>query len=267
MGGPGFFVKICLCLGLWFMFAGCYEPIEGCLDPVAENYRPEADDPCCCDYPDRGVQVEYRWDTLSFRLNRDYVNEHGDSFRLTGLHYFGRDFRWHRPGGFWQVEDRRALPGSNDSIVDDWVTLSVGTNELPAGTLRSFGTIDSFSMSLGIGTAPPESFALQYPAGHPLDTASSPLYDRSKGTWSDLRLTVIHGNATKDTLLLRLNFDTEVHLRLGEVFELPMAEDHFLKLRVDVKNWLSEIDWKLPTSELSAQIFGKMSASHHLSVP
>ncbi|GEM_PF-4966639 len=46
---------------LWL--TGCYQPREGCLDPLATNYDVAADEPCleCCTWPELSVQVLHRY--------------------------------------------------------------------------------------------------------------------------------------------------------------------------------------------------------------
>ena len=36
---------------LSLVIGGCYSDIEDCLDPTATNFNPEADEDCCCKYP------------------------------------------------------------------------------------------------------------------------------------------------------------------------------------------------------------------------
>lgn len=253
---------------LMLIFGACYSPQEGCLDPEAENYTLTADEPCCCDYPDRGLILELRWDSLSFRVNRDYENAFGDTFRITTLRYAAHGFHWYYGADNEQVEERLAgrdpSSGTPVSYPDDWVLIETGVSSVTAGTVRRYGTVDSFRMYLGWGADDPQELALRPPSRHPLDTVSSPLYDRAGQAWYALAMTVIYGNGSRDTALFRIPV-LEIPVTLDAPFFQGQGKDHSLRLQVDIKNWFHDVDWGLPETEVNEAIVGRMSSSHKLS--
>lgn len=256
--------------GLLIMALGlvaCYEPQEGCLDPEAENYLVSADDPCCCDYPDRGIILDLRWDTLAFRLNRDYENNFGDTFRITALRYAASGFRWYYGSEEVRVEDQLAgtdpVTGDPVTYPDDWILLEAGKETFWAGTVRRHGTVDSFRMNLGWGFDDPSVLMLNPPSGHPLDTARSPLFDRTTETWSALRLTVIYGNGSRDTSAIAIPM-LDIPLEFQDPFSQAVGKDHTLRLTVTVDDWLGAVDWRKDMDSIREQIVGGMSANHIL---
>lgn len=262
----GFFKGGLYCL-LIFLSA-CYEPQEGCLDPEAENYLVSVDDPCCCDYPDRGIQLDMRWDTLNFRMNRDYENNFGDTFRITALRYAASGLKWYYGGETVRVEEilegKDPISGAPVRYHDDWIILEAGKETFFAGTVRRHGAVDSFAMELGWGTEDPSDFMITPPNSHPLDTATSPLFNGSDKTWSALRMTVIYGNGSRDTTAITVS-GLNVPLQLNTSFFQALGKDHTVTLTVSVDQWLRDVDWRADIAMIRERIVAGMADSHVLS--
>lgn len=47
--------------------SSCYEPIEGCLDPLSSNFQLDGDNNCddCCIYPSVDIEFSPMWDTIN----------------------------------------------------------------------------------------------------------------------------------------------------------------------------------------------------------
>lgn len=59
------------------LLGSCYEPIEGCLDPLSSNFQLDADNACddCCEYPTITVDFNSAWDSIDMvAFNRGTVN-------------------------------------------------------------------------------------------------------------------------------------------------------------------------------------------------
>ena len=252
---------------LLISLVSCYEPVEGCLDPESENYSLSADENCCCDYPDRGLKVEYKWDSLTFRFNRKYENVMGDSFQVTQLRYLAGCFRWMSGGQTWRVEDSlRGFEVPSDQLVyvkDDWVTIGPGIGDVEAGALRKHGTVDSFSMELGFGY--PDDLRLDVPDGHPLDSGSAVMFDKVNEDWNTLSVTVIHGVNYSDTTRFFVKNDDLLPIFMKETFEMPLGKDHDLKLTVEMKDWFENIDWNGREEDVKMQIVSFWALSHIIS--
>ena len=245
----------------------CYEPVEGCLDPESENYSLSADENCCCDYPDRGLKVEYKWDSLTFRFNRKYENAMGDSFQVTQLRYQAGDFRWMVGGETWEVEDSlRGFEVLSDQLVyvkDDWVTLGPGIGDVEAGALRKNGVVDSMSVKMGYNY--PDGLRLEVPNGHPLDSGSNIVFDKVNKEWNALVVTVIHGIDYSDTTKFFATPDEPLPIFLSESFEMPLGKDHDLQMTVQMKDWFGEIDWNVDEEEVKRQIVSFWAIGHRIS--
>ena len=62
---PKFHLFLFICLAC--CFAGCYEPIEGCLDVRATNFDLNADRSCpdnCCEYPELRLKLLHRYQQI-----------------------------------------------------------------------------------------------------------------------------------------------------------------------------------------------------------
>ena len=142
----------------------------------------------------------------------------------------------------------------------------IPTGTAHAGTLREYGEVDSFSMKAGYGEVDLSETGLIFPSGHPLDTASSPLFDQQNNTWSALRVTVIYGNLIKDTTAFSVPLITGQIFSLREKFDLPIGRDHELILEVRADQWFKALDWSAPEQEVLSGIVAAITDSHQLRV-
>lgn len=74
-----------LLIALLCILSGCYEPVEGCLDPLSANFNLTADNDCedCCSYPAINIRFYPMWDTLNLSTTVFYTNQSGDSLQIT----------------------------------------------------------------------------------------------------------------------------------------------------------------------------------------
>lgn len=254
-------------------WTGCYEAGEGCLDPLAKNYNLSADRNCCCVYPNRGVSIDFRYDSLTFRLNNPFVNRAGDTFEVLNLRYILSDFYWYQGGEVLRVEERlRRVGGSGalSDLPDDFRVTGPGTGggavSVSAGALREFGEMDSFCLSIG---AVPDDMLMDaqaFEGGHALDTASSPLFDETTQRWNSLFLRVRHGLGLNDTVSYYIDFRPGIRIRLDSLFSMPQGADHQLKMTVNAGDWLGGIDWAAPEATVKNQIVGGIANSHIIRV-
>lgn len=103
-------------LGLLLLASSC-DLEEGCTDPIAENYAPEADTDCCCEYFNLRLNRSGIWaDTSSFSWSSKYADMQGDSFQLEQFHFFVSSFALRDSSGqWWQVQDSLLYPLANGS--------------------------------------------------------------------------------------------------------------------------------------------------------
>jgi hypothetical protein len=75
------------------LLVSCNEAVEGCMEPQASNFNPEADTDCCCTYfkiTPNFYLTGNRLDT--FRLDSIYLDANQDSFRLLNLNLLGSEW-------------------------------------------------------------------------------------------------------------------------------------------------------------------------------
>ncbi|WCL80670.1 hypothetical protein PPO43_11890 [Saprospira sp. CCB-QB6] len=103
-------------LGLLFLATAC-DLEEGCTDPTAENYAPEADTDCCCEYFGLRLNRSGLWaDTSSFSWSSKYPDMQGDSFQLEQFRFFVSSFALRdHDGQWWRVQDSLLYPLANGS--------------------------------------------------------------------------------------------------------------------------------------------------------
>ena len=73
------------------LFSSCYEPIEGCLNPLSTNFQLDADNACddCCNFPSIGIQFFPLWDTFNLdTVNFFLTNELGQNLRINQSQFF-----------------------------------------------------------------------------------------------------------------------------------------------------------------------------------
>ncbi len=72
-------------IALFCILSGCYEPIDGCLDPLSSNFSLTADNDCedCCSYPSIQIDFHPMWDTFDLSTTEFYLNQTGDSLNIT----------------------------------------------------------------------------------------------------------------------------------------------------------------------------------------
>jgi hypothetical protein len=254
-------------------WTGCYEASEGCLDPLAKNYNLSADRHCCCEYPNRGVSIDFTYDSLTFRLNRPFVNRAGDTFEVLNLRYMLSDFQWFQEGQVFRVEEKLRRVGGSGALADlpdDFRATGPGTGaggvSVFAGSLREFGEMDSFCLSIGAVPDDMPMDAQAFERGHALDTASSALFDKTTRRWNGLFLRVRHGAGFSDTVSYYIDFRPGIRIGLDSGFVLPQGLDHQLKMTVKAGEWFGDVDWSDPEATVKSQIVGGIANSHLIRV-
>ena len=71
-------------------FVGCYEPIDGCLNPLSANFSLTADNDCddCCSFPSVSIRFFPLWDTFDLDTSSFYTTIDGDSLKITQSRFF-----------------------------------------------------------------------------------------------------------------------------------------------------------------------------------
>jgi hypothetical protein len=133
---------------------GCVESEEGCLDPEASNFDPDADEDCCCTYPQLTLNWEYRQaDTLFFAGDTIDLGT-GQVVQLIDFSIIGGHVDLLIPNGRVSVAEEIAVSAFSGSEVlteelgDDVFLLNPTRFTQTIGGYRYSGLIDGLSLSL-----------------------------------------------------------------------------------------------------------------------
>lgn len=67
----------------------CYEPIEGCLDPLSSNFQFDGDSNCddCCEYPNVNISFNHLWEDENIDTSKFYLNAERLSIRIRSIRF------------------------------------------------------------------------------------------------------------------------------------------------------------------------------------
>lgn len=261
------------------LFAGCYEPKEGCLDISAVNFAPDADLACpddCCVYPSLRLrflhQSVYADTTVNFQLRDSvYTDAAGSRYRVVDARFFLSDVRLVMADGTEtplsnRIEVEVFTSGGSlqkDSITNDILLVSpalVALNNV--GTLRKGGAFSALRFLIGLddvaATVDPESL----PAGHPMRPSASGMdWNMSEGfVFQQARF--VNENAPNDTLAVAARWPAQMQ-EVEVPFDVNLPEGYHLEMdiRIDYLGWLRDISPATQTPETLLQKWTGRSAS------
>lgn len=199
----------------------CKKKTEGCMDPRAINFNPEADAPSKtgCEY----YQLELEWQHYSQNTPNDTVNVEnwlkdaaGDFFYLDQCNWLGSKVHLTPVGksvatpSFTRVLFRKN-DGGGLQVEDNFFLMSLNNYSADAAAWVELGDFDQLSFQMGIDPnlqkVNPKKTLIK---GHPLSSTASPyLYDSTQQHFNTLELAVIQPN----------NNDRRVKVNLSDVFQ------------------------------------------------
>ncbi len=246
---------------LWAVLslAGCYEPIEGCLDVNAVNYdlRADRNNSEDCVYPQLRLSVQHRYtkqDTLlRFSLDSVYLDRQGNPFRLGSLRYYISNFHLvFQNGQEVGVEEMLEVlitqPDGTTSprlIEDNFSLVSPTiTQNYTIGTLPEAGAVQEIRFAVGVeglaNRAEPNSF----PETHPLSLQNGSMYFGPDSGYVFHRIELFRDTIATDTIPEVLRIGTEPYLRevrLPASFKKERGFHLAVTLQVDYKLWFGGI--------------------------
>jgi hypothetical protein len=261
------------------LFWHCFEPKEGCLDIAATNFEAAADNPCpdCCTYPQLGIEVIQRYDTLTFLENRNYPSPNGQWFRLNSAAFYLSDFQLFQSGTPLQVSDTVQLQAFaatgpdtvKETLTDDILLVRRTPVQYNVGEFRPDGSFESLQWRLGLPEAAQRVIPRLAPSNHPLRLQSDNLWKGRDTGFVFLRLVLARDTlpGTQPDTLSFTKADLPNALFTGNgPFQHAIGYNFNLKLTVDYKRMLEGINWA--TGSISAwksQITDNLPAAFILS--
>ncbi len=254
-GHPGWWIIILLAGA-----AGCYEPVEDCLDTAATNFRVGADRPCsdCCEYPTWRLRVRHRWvypdTTVNFRLlDSVYLDNSGQPFRIQDLQFYLSNLRFLLADGAEAgVTDlvSAELYSEDGSVelseIEDNFALVAPSRvqSYTIGTYRSPGPVVGLRFDVGLDSTANRAVPASLPDDHPLAPQPSDLYWSIDSGYVFYEIAILRDTTAADTIPTVLEIGTPAYRREVTLpFEatIPEGFDLELTLQVDYRRWFGGI--------------------------
>lgn len=239
------------------LFAACNASVEGCTDPLAKNYNPEADKDCCCTYFQLRWQLRHRAsDSTGFLSETDYAYASGtDSFRVSNLRLLVSDVALLRSGGqAFGVRDsvELVLLGSGESLLlpDDFRGISPTNFIVNMGKFTDLGPYQGLRFAVGLAPHLQNIDPAALDTVHVL-SSKSPYYTPSDGYCGlSLRSTA---QSTGTERRFRLRDSVRVYLNYNKTVTGNADTDIPIDIRYDLL--FADIDWAAGDSAAIVQQF------------
>lgn len=212
-----FFLGITCCL----LLTACQEKVEGCMDPRAINFDPEADTPSetGCEY----YQLELEWQHYAqnapndtFRFGNWISDDAGEAFYLDRCNWLGSEVRLTPVGSNIPVSSPARVflyknDGSVEEAEDNFFLMFLDNFSADATGWNTLGDFNQLSFKIGVDP----TFQIVNPSrttieGHPLSATAFPyLYDSTTTAFSTLELVVVQPT----------NGNRRIEIRLDDVFD------------------------------------------------
>jgi hypothetical protein len=128
--------------------------VEGCTDPIAENFDAEADKDCCCSYYQLSLRVNHLADTLSFNYFSPFPDVNNDSFEIQRAAFLCSNFELIKAdGSVFRVRDSIGVEtpnGSQFTLIDDFSCLRPATFVNNIGDFLSYGDYEKLRFLVGL---------------------------------------------------------------------------------------------------------------------
>ncbi len=256
------------------LFAGCYEPREGCLDINSLNFGVDADRPCadCCIYPALRMSFQHRSvyaDTsVNFQLlDSVYYDGAGNPYRVADFRFLLSGVRLVRPNGeAISLSNRipvRVFGAGNaqepDSITNDILLIRPAlTARIDAGTLRANGAFRALRFIVGLSSANARVNPESLPPNHPMRPSASGMeWSRLEG-YEFQRLRLLPGAMPEDTASVIVRIRRPEHTRTVELpidVDIPEGYNVEFDIRINYSAWLRDISPATQTPETLIEHF------------
>lgn len=214
---------------LWAGLSGCLEPVEGCLDVRAENFRADADENCCCTWPRLTLVVTHQVDGEVHDPASAYTNAAGESWRLVRPLILLSDFTLYFEGKApARLLDSMIISG--EWYRRDQVLLTRDVSRVQAGSFIESGRLDSVSFLMGLAIPADQQNPEQFPSGHALRDNPFDLWTAGTG-FAAVEAAFLTG-MSGDTILwrgygpLKVTLPSDQVIAIGSALELPLTVNY-----------------------------------------
>ncbi len=235
------------------LLVGCYENQEGCLDLYASNFDVDADDDCCCEYPELQLSIAHQLDSTSLQLGQVYKTKSGQTYILTELSFLLSDFALLQADGTWTgIQDTIKL--EDQLRPDDAVQISRSSFRFPVGTFLPPGNFNQIQFLCGLTAIEANTSPSQFEAGHVLSSSSN-LWDEVDG-YQMFRIGMIPDTSTMDTIQLQFPAFPSIPFALEIDEEKKIGSDINISISVDYNSWFDSLN---PATDLIPEMEAKIA--------
>ena len=233
--------------------AACQQPVEGCTNPRAENFNPEADQNTDCTFYQLTVEWQHHADSLpsdTVVQGSVLTDAAGEAFLVDDCRILGSQVRLTALGGApISSPESILLPTVNgqQTVEDNFFGIGLGQYSADATGWITLGSFDTLTLQLGLDTVlsvvSPSS--LDNP-GHPLGSSANPyVYDSLQNQYNTLLLTVIQPNNNNRSISIALT--EPITYRFVYPITVLDGMDIPIRLRLDYGQLLQGIRWSTDT--------------------
>ncbi len=226
--------------------SACYEPQEGCLDPLAKNYDVSADEAGNCKYPGLIIELEQMYDSLTFFPGRPLQAGGVDSIKIDTLQCILSAYSLlNRDGMREYTTSRRTIvqeDGSKLNVRDDLIAMKASRSSYTVGEFAKPGRYDSLRFQAGLPAGWKKVDLNTLPGGHPLNSVPNIALDEDRSNHAYLSLRIFDGTVRRFRAIIR--FEPSVfELNNSQGLMLDAGRDAHLNLSFDYAKWTEPVDW------------------------
>jgi len=248
-----------LALFISLVIHSCYEPVEGCLNPLASNYDVFADKACdgCCTFPKLVLLFRHSHDisvnpmriTLPDTLDDDFAN----TFFLNAFNFFIQDIVLSGDNGTLELLDSIELiqDGIPSFVKNDITLINPSQSRYEVGSFNRFDAYNTLSFQVGLNISNLDFTNLG--AQNVLLENRDEFYLNER--FASFGITLVRDTMDKDTTQYLL-FDRLYKVSLEGEFSTELDTDLQIPVEIDYKKWLEGVDM---INDSETELLNKMS--------
>lgn len=231
-------------IGLFTQYA-CYENKSACIDLLAANYDPSADEACdeCCTYPAVIVKINHTFDNKNIEF-KDTLSNGIAPFIILDQKFYLSDIDIFDDGVTLPFIKRSTytFPEGEDKLYNNIGLILSAAPDVTINTIRTTNLADSLSLTLGIPDKYNKVNKALLESNSPL-LLSNGLYDTTRVAYATYYIKVVGGQNLKDTMSIYLYDDIAFHKSLVPVNRLK-GQPLLIPITLDYNALFEGVDFK-----------------------
>ena len=222
------------------------------MDALAANFSVDADDDCCCEYPDLIFNVKHLYDSINFDLGQTYLNQFDQTFIPLDLYFHISDVALLRDDQWFTVDDRISLTTGQVQTFEEPDDVTIFTRSgfrFAIGRFLNPGLYSKVRFSIGLNEPEMNVDVKDLDDGHPLDTASNNLWLQEEG-YLKYFAQLVTDTTTRDTLNLISLASPSISIELSIEAVKERGDDLTIGLIIDYRHWFFNLDFLNDSDEM-----------------